>query len=286
MSCPPGQELAISTDTMVENVHFLPDDPPNTVGRKLLRCNLSDLAAMGARPHAYTLNVTIPSNSRYDDAWFGAFTAGLAEDQARYGVTLLGGDTTSTVGPLVLSATVFGRLQTGTALRRNGAKAGDGVWVTGSIGDAALGLLALQGKLPDPSGFLSERYHLPRPRTGLALNTIAHAAMDISDGLVQDCQHLANESAMAIAIQAEAVPTSTAAAALGSDWLELRLTGGDDYELLLTCAPEREKDLLQMCQAANVPVTRIGTVSSGQGVHVLDQNGIVMPLRKSGWQHF
>ncbi|MBS0994561.1 thiamine-phosphate kinase [Gluconobacter cerinus] len=286
ISCPSGQEMAISTDTMVENVHFLTDDPPETVGRKLLRCNLSDLAAMGAEPYAYTLNVTIPHASCYDDVWFSAFAAGLAEDQKLYGVTLLGGDTTSTAGPLVLSATVFGRLKKGTALRRSGAKAGDSLWVTGTIGDAALGLLALQGKISDPTGFLSERYRLPRPRTGLNLSGLVHAAMDISDGLIQDSGHIAAESGVAIDILADTVPASSAANALGSQWLEQRLTGGDDYELLLTCAPENESMLVQACSQRNVPVTRIGAIRSGAGVHVLNAEGQVMEIQKKGWQHF
>ncbi|MFT9449629.1 thiamine-phosphate kinase [Gluconobacter japonicus] len=286
ISCPLGQELAISTDTMVENVHFLSDDPPETLGRKLLRCNLSDIAAMGATPYAYTLNVTIPRNSRYNDSWFSAFVAGLSEDQARYGVTLLGGDTTSISGPLVLSATVFGRLHKGTALRRNGARPGDSLWVTGTIGDAALGLLALQGKISDSSGFLADRYRLPQPRTGLTLNGIVHAAMDISDGLIQDCQHIAEESEVAIDVLAEAVPASSEAKSLGPEWLEQRLTGGDDYELLLACAPEQENALIEISQKAYTPITRIGTVHSGKGVRVLDQNGQAIQFLKGGWQHF
>jgi len=286
ISCPPGQEMAISTDTMVKNVHFLSDDPPETLGRKLLRCNLSDIAAMGATPYAYTLNVTIPRNSRYNDSWFSAFVAGLSEDHARYGVTLLGGDTTSTSGPLVLSATVFGRLSKGTALRRNGARPGDSLWVTGTIGDAALGLLALQGKISDPSGFLADRYRLPQPRTGLALNGIVHAAMDISDGLIQDSQHIAEESEVAIDLLADAVPASPTAKALGPEWLEQRLTGGDDYELLLACPPEQENSLVTICREADVPVTQIGKVRSGSGVRALDQNGQVIQFLKGGWQHF
>ncbi|KXV35077.1 thiamine-monophosphate kinase [Gluconobacter thailandicus] len=286
ISCPLGQELAISTDTMVENVHFLPDDPPETLGRKLLRCNLSDIAAMGAAPYAYTLNVTIPRGPRHNDTWFSAFVAGLSEDHAQYGVTLLGGDTTSTSGPLVLSATVFGRLIKGTALRRNGAKPGDSLWVTGTIGDAALGLLALQGKISDPSGFLADRYRLPQPRTGLALNGIVHAAMDISDGLIQDCQHIAEESEVAIDLQAEAVPASPAAKTLGPAWLEQRLTGGDDYELLLACPPGHEHSLARICREAGVPVTRIGSVRSGRGVRALNRDGQVIQFLKGGWQHF
>lgn len=286
MRCPEGEEFAISTDTMVENIHFLPDDPPETLGRKLLRCNLSDLAAMGARPHAYTLNVTVPRGGRHDENWFAAFSRGLAEDQQRYGIHLIGGDTTSISGPLVLSATVFGLLRQNTALRRNNARPGDGIWVTGTIGDAALGLLVLQGKLKDPSGFLARRYHLPQPRTGLQLHGIVSAAMDISDGLIQDCGHIAEESGVQLVIEADAVPASSAAASLGHDWLMQRLCGGDDYELLLTCPPERSEALQAACQTADIPVHRVGTVRTGTGVRLLNADGRETVPQQGGWQHF
>ncbi|MFT8989176.1 MAG: thiamine-phosphate kinase [Gluconobacter albidus] len=286
MRCPEGEEFAISTDTMVENVHFLPDDPPETLGRKLLRCNLSDLAAMGARPHAYTLNVTVPRGGRHDESWFSAFSRGLAEDQRRYGVHLIGGDTTSISGPLVLSATVFGLLRQNTALRRNGARAGDDIWVTGTIGDAALGLLVLQGKLKDPSGFLTGRYHLPQPRTGLKLHGIVSAAMDISDGLIQDCGHIAAESGVQLVLESETVPASEAAVLLGQEWLMQRLCGGDDYELLITCPPERSQALQTACQTTHIPIHRIGKVQTGSGVRVLDAEGQDIVPEQDGWQHF
>ncbi|MEN3166030.1 thiamine-phosphate kinase [Gluconobacter sp. OJB] len=286
MRCPDGEEFAISTDTMVENVHFLPDDPPETLGRKLLRCSLSDLAAMGARPHAYTLNVTVPRGGRHDDNWFAAFSRGLAKDQKRYDVHLIGGDTTSISGPLVLSATVFGLLRQNRALRRNGARAGDDIWVTGTIGDAALGLMVLQGKLEDTSGFLAERYHLPQPRTGLKLHGIVSAAMDISDGLIQDCGHIAAESGVQLVLNAKAVPVSEAAASLGQTLLMHRLCGGDDYELLLTCPPERSHALQSACQDARTPVHRIGQVQTGRGVRLLDATGRDIVLEQGGWQHF
>ncbi|MBF0876215.1 thiamine-phosphate kinase [Gluconobacter cerevisiae] len=286
MRCPDGEEFAISTDTMVENVHFLPDDPPETLGRKLLRCNLSDLAAMGARPHAYTLNVTVPRGGRHDDNWFAAFSRGLAEDQKRYDVHLIGGDTTSISGPLVLSATVFGLLRQNRALRRNGARAGDDIWVTGTIGDAVLGLMVLQGKLEDTSGFLAERYHLPQPRTGLKLHRIVSAAMDISDGLIQDCGHIAAESGVQLVLNAKDVPVSEAAASLGQTLLMQRLSGGDDYELLLTCPPERSHALQSACQDAGIPVHRIGQVQTGRGVRLLDATGRDIVLEQGGWQHF
>ncbi|MBS1101975.1 thiamine-phosphate kinase [Gluconobacter sp. Dm-62] len=286
MRSPEGEEFAISTDTMVENVHFLPDDPPETLGRKLLRCNLSDLAAMGARPYAYTLNVTVPRGGRHDENWFDAFSRGLGDDQKRYGIHLIGGDTTSISGPMVLSATVFGLLRQNTALRRNSARPGDEIWVTGTIGDAALGLLVLQGRLEDPSGFLAERYHLPRPRTGLQLHGIVNAAMDISDGLIQDCGHIAEESGVQLAVEADVVPISRAAAACGPEWLMQCLCGGDDYELLLTCPPDRSVALQEACRASNISVHRIGAVHKGAGVRLLDAKGQDIVPEQGGWQHF
>ncbi|WP_068172631.1 thiamine-phosphate kinase [Neokomagataea thailandica] len=283
---PPEQVIAISTDTMVENVHFLPDDPVETLGRKLLRCNLSDLAAMGATPLGYTLNLTLPRDRSFSDAWFSAFCGGLAEDQKHYNIPLLGGDTTSINGPLVLNATIYGGVRPEHALRRNGAQLGDDVWVTGTIGDAALGLLALQGKLADPDGTFSARYHLPLPRVHLPLGGLAHAAMDISDGLIQDCAHIARASGVMLYINADHVPASPAAAALGAEYLKHRLSGGDDYELLLCVPTERAEALQQLCAAHHVPITRIGTVRKGQGVHVHDHADHTLTFEKTGWLHF
>ena len=286
LSSLPGEEFAISTDTMVEGVHFLPNDPPGTIGRKLLRCNLSDLAAMGAKPHAYTLNVTIPRNGRYSESWFDAFSQGLAADQDQYRIFLLGGDTTSIDGPLVLSATVYGRLKIGTALHRNSAKPGDGVWVTGTIGDAALGLQVLQGKLHDETGFLANRYHLPQPRTGVPLYGLVSTAMDISDGLIQDCGHIAQESGVSLHINAANIPLSTAAQQLGESVQALCMSGGDDYELLMTCPPQNESALVEAFRLHGIMISRIGEVVPGSQVRVIDAHGHDIILDKIGWQHF
>jgi thiamine-monophosphate kinase len=167
MTPPPGRQLVLTADAMVAGVHFLPDDPPDLIGRKLLRVNLSDLAAKGALPLNYLMTVSTPKNT--PDTWFAGFAAGLAQDQATYGVTLLGGDTTSTPGPISLSLTIIGHVAPGTAVHRFGAHAGDDIWVTGTIGDGALGLAVALGKLSDPSGFLLDRYRLPQPRVGLEL---------------------------------------------------------------------------------------------------------------------
>ena len=239
---PPGRELVITADAMVAGVHFLPDDPAETVGRKLLRVNLSDIAAKGAIPLGYLLTVSAPRAT--PDAWFARFAAGLAVDQAAFAVPLLGGDTTSTPGPISLSLTLIGHVAPDQAPSRAGAQAGDGIWVTGTIGDGALGLAVAEGRLADPSGFLLGRYRLPQPRLGLAVGSYASAAMDVSDGLVQDLSHICRASNLAAEIDATLLPLSEPARIAGPDWRLACLTGGDDYEILLAVPPSREAALL------------------------------------------
>jgi thiamine-monophosphate kinase len=275
----------LTVDAMVAGVHFLPDDPADLVGRKLLRVNLSDLAAKGATPLGYLMTVSAPRAT--PDAWFAGFAAGLAADQAEFAVTLLGGDTTSTPGPISLSLTIVGHVAPGQMVRRTGARAGDGIWVTGTIGDGALGLAVARGKLADPTGHLLGRYRLPRPRLGLPIAGIAAAGMDVSDGLVQDLGHLCRAAGLAAEIEAPLVPLSDAARAAGPDWLTTCLTGGDDYELLLAVPPAREAALQQAAQAAGMPVTRIGSFHPGPpGVMVRDPAGQAIPLDRPGWSHF
>ncbi len=276
---PPGRDLVLSADTMVAGVHFFPDDPPDLVARKLLRVNMSDLAAKGAAPLGYLLTVSVPRTT--PDSWFAAFAAGLAEDQARFGIALLGGDTTSTPGPVSLSATVIGTVATGAMVRRAGAVPGDGIWVTGRIGDGALGLAVAQGRLADPDGRLLRRYRLPDPRLGLVSPAFAHAAMDISDGLVQDLRHLCRASGCGAVIEAGQVPRAD----LGPEWLETCLTGGDDYELLCAVPPACEAGLLERALACDIPVARIGTCVTGSAVTVM-RDGIALTLGRGGFSHF
>ncbi len=280
---PPGRELVVSADAMVGGVHFLPDDPPETIGRKLLRVNLSDLAAMGAMPLGYFLTVSVRKDTAAD--WFEAFAAGLALDQAAFGISLLGGDTTRTPGPVSLSATVIGHVAPGAALRRQGARPGDLLWVTGTIGDGALGLRALRGEIADPDGYLAARYHLPQPRLGLSLAGIVSAAMDVSDGLVQDCEHLCRASDVAATIELGRVPLSAPARRAASP--HLCVTGGDDYELLLAVPPAQEASLLAECGRAGVLITQIGALTTGSpSVTVLDESGRIVALQTKGWSHF
>jgi len=283
---PPGRELVLTVDAMVASVHFLPDDPPDLVGRKLLRVNLSDIAAMGAVPFAYLMTVAAPRAT--PDAWFAGFAAGLMRDQAEFGVALLGGDTTATPGPLTLSLTLLGHIAPGEAVRRRGARPGDGVWVTGTIGDGALGLAVATGRLEDTSGFLLDRYRLPRPRVGFAICGIASAGMDISDGLVQDLGHVCRASGVAAEIEAARLPLSDAARRAGPAWLATCLTGGDDYELLLAVPPERDAVLQALARDAGIGVTAIGRFCDGDPgeVRVRDAAGGLMNFDIGGWSHF
>ncbi len=282
---PPGRELVLTCDAMVAGVHFLPDDPPDQVGRKLLRVNLSDLAAKGAAPLGYLMTVSAPRTT--PDEWFARFAAGLAQDQREYRITLLGGDTTSTPGPISLSLTAIGHVAAGQAVHRSGAMPGDGIWVTGTIGDGALGLAVARGRLADPTGLLLSRYRLPQPRVGLTIAGIASAGMDISDGLVQDLGHICRASGVMGEIEAQLVPLSEPARAAGPDWFATCLTGGDDYELLLAIAPGREAELLQAANTSGVAVTRIGSFCSGPPtVVVRGDDGKPLPVGSGGWSHF
>ncbi|MBO1074333.1 thiamine-phosphate kinase [Roseomonas marmotae] len=288
---PPGREMVLAADAMVSGVHFLPDDPPETIGRKLLRTNLSDLAAMGAAPLGYLLTTILPRG--ITPGWLEGFAAGLAEDQKEFGVVLLGGDTTSTPGPISLSLTILGHVAPGQAIRRVGAGPGQDVWVSGTIGDGALGLAVLLGEVPGgATGHLAGRYRLPRPRLALgqALVGLATAAMDVSDGLVQDLGHLCRASGCGAEIGAGRVPLSAEAAALLADrpaLLPRVLTGGDDYELLFAAPPEAAAEIEARAAACGVAVTRIGRFLTGEPeVVVRDAEGGVLPIHHGGWSHF
>ncbi len=291
LDLPPGRQLVLAADAMVAGVHFLPEDPPETVGAKLLRVNLSDLAAMGATPLGYLMTAALPRAT--PDSWIAGFAAGLAADQATFGLTVLGGDTVSTMGPITLSLTILGLVAPGQALRRRGARPGDAVWVSGTIGDGALGLRVLQGRLAaDAAGHLAARYRRPEPRLalGAGLAGLALAAMDVSDGLVQDLGHLCRAAGCGAVIEAAAVPLSPAArAAIRADpaLLPLALTGGDDYELLFAAPAAAAATVLARAAAAGVAATRIGRFVAGPAeVAVLGEDGAKLDLLTGGWSHF
>ncbi|MEI9982647.1 MAG: thiamine-phosphate kinase [Aliidongia sp.] len=282
-----GDRLVMTADAIVEGVHFLPDDPPDLVARKLLRCNLSDLAAMAAVPQGYVMTMALPA--RCDDHWVERFAEGLRADQAEFGIHLLGGDSVSTPGPITLTVTAFGRVAAGGEVRRSGARPGDIVYVSGTIGDGALGLLAATGRLvgldPRERDYLADRYRVPRPRLALgrALSGVASAMMDISDGLVGDLEHIAEASDVAAVIDASLLPLSTAATSVlaeAVEHVETVLTGGDDYELLFTAPPDAA-----LPEIPGVPVTAIGRIEAGSGARVLDRDGGDLPLGRRGFRH-
>ena len=293
LSTSKGKDLVLTKDVMVAGVHFLDSDMAGDVARKLLRVNLSDLAAMGAAPVGYLLATFWPED--LPPIWIERFVEGLALDQDEFHVGLLGGDTVRTPGPLTLSLTAIGEVEAGKALRRNGAAEGDLVVVSGTIGDGALGLLAAEDKLsdldPTHQEYLADRYHLPEPRLALgqALVGKATSCIDISDGLVADMAHITQESGLGAVIDWAKVPLSDAAeAALDSsgDLIETVLTGGDDYELAFTLPAERRDDLVKLAKKGGVPLTVIGEMVAGEGVRVRTEDGSDMPLTARGWQHF
>lgn len=293
-----GNELVVKTDTIVADVDFLPDEPADLVARKALRVNLSDLAAKGATPRAYLLDLVLPST--VDETWIANFAAGLAHDQAEYGVHLIGGDMSSTSGPITIAVTAMGEVPVGRVIRRGGAQTGDTIFVTGTIGDAALGLSVLRAALPSldvaSAAFLVDRYRLPQPRVALgpALMGMATAALDISDGLVADLRHLCTVSRLSAVIEAWSVPLSSAARVVidgDSQYLATALTGGDDYEILFTAAPSAIARISELSRRFNTPITPIGCMTAlSEGaqpdVVVLDNMGQPLSFASEGWTHF
>jgi thiamine-monophosphate kinase len=270
---PAGQSLVVTTDTIVEGVHFLFDDPPDLIARKLLRVNLSDLAAKRARPWGYFLNTTWPAEM--EPTYVQAFVKGLAQDQAEFGLKLFGGDTTSTKGPVILSATLIGLVEQGAMLRRNGARAGDLLQVSGTIGDGALGLEALQSDDPRLADLI-ERYRLPQPRFDLAHALgAAHACADVSDGLIADAGHLAEASGLAVTIALDRIPLSGTASEWAGEGVQGLIdltTAGDDYELVCA-APEPLPGF-----------SVIGSFQVGQGIRVTYEDKPV-ELARTGYRH-
>lgn len=292
---PADRDLVYTLDTIVAGVHYLPDDPPDLVARKLLRVNLSDLAAMGARPRGYLLSTALARDAGED--WIAGFAEGLRADQDTYGIGLLGGDTTAMPGPTTLSMTAIGEVPCGRALRRSGGRPGDALYVSGRIGDSALGLKVALGELapddPTDQAALMERYRLPQPRLGLGQalleRDLARAALDVSDGLIADLGHLCSASGTGAEITAAAVPLSAAAQRLverDSDLLTTALTGGDDYELAFAAVPENADALAALAAALDLPLTRIGRLTESGGVRVVDGQGGDLDLTRPGWTHF
>ena len=290
---PAGAGLVVTKDLMVAGVHYPEGEEPAILARRLLRVNLSDLAAMGAEARSYALGLALPE--AVSEAWVEGFAAGLARDQDEFGVTLIGGDTVATQGPAVLSLTAFGTVAGGACLTRAGAAPGDDIHVSGTVGDATLGLRAVQGGLaalpPEDRAALAGRFRLPEPRLalGAALVGVATGAIDVSDGLLADLGHICTESGVAARIRANAVPLSEPARrtlAGGETAIADLVTGGDDYELLFTAPPSAREAVEDLGQRLGGPLTRIGTIEDGQGVTVVGDDGRPLSLPRAGYQHF
>ena len=293
IDCPLGMRLVVTVDAMVEGVHYLPDDPPDLVARKLLRVNLSDLAAMGAIPRYYFLTTALPVS--LGDDWVGRFAEGLRRDQDAFAIHLLGGDSVATKGPPVLSLTAIGEVEAGREVRRSGACVGDRIWVSGTIGDAFLGLAVLRGGYPELASehraALISRFQLPEPRTALGprLADIAHAMLDVSDGLLADLGHICQASGVGAEVALAALPLSRPARRLAAADPELPVrlaSGGDDYELLFTAPPEASKTLGNLAAELGVPITEIGKIGGGNRVRLLDAGGKELPVETAGYRHF
>jgi thiamine-monophosphate kinase len=292
-----GDDLVVTTDAIVEGVHFLAEDPPDTIARKALRVNLSDLAAKGATPAGFVLTLALREAS---DAWLAPFARGLGEDAKSFGCALLGGDTVSTPGPVMISITAFGRVPPSKLVHRSGAMPGDRVVITGTIGDAALGLDILRrgaaaAALADDAAakqLLVERYRIPQPRNALAkaVRDHAHAAMDVSDGLAGDLAKLCDASGVSAVVDARSVPLSAVTANLlarGVVGIEAIVSGGDDYEILCAIPEHRFGAFTQAASLAGVSVTPIGAVVAGASApRFVDGNGGVIALPRLSWSHF
>jgi len=274
----PGHDLIATTDSITQGIDFFAADPAEAIAQKAIRVNLSDLAAKGAEPAGYLLNLSLPRDVA--EGWLEAFASGLARDQKEFGLSLLGGDTGATDGPLSIAVTAIGHVPPGKMIKRSGARVGDAVYVTGTIGDSGGGLAIIKGEAKagqDDMNYLTGRYRVPQPpvKFALQLRDMAHAGVDVSDGLIADLSHIASASGVRILVEGELVPLSAPLKALwGKDALLRAVAAGDDYQIAFTGAPDMTG-----------PFTRIGKVVPGEGVALfLDGREISIP--KMGYRHF
>jgi thiamine-monophosphate kinase len=283
----PGMQLAVSTDMLVEGRHFLSTVAPDRLGHKALAVNLSDLAACGAEPLAFTLALSLP---RADEAFVAPLAQGLLALADAHGIELVGGDTTA--GPLNLCITVMGQVPAGQALLRSGAQVGDDLWVSGTLGDARLALEVFRGAVALPGDqfdTVRRAMEMPQPRValGLALRGVARSAIDLSDGLVGDLGHILQRSGVAAVVDVDSLPRSAVLAALPPALQHLcLLAGGDDYELLFTAAPTQRSAVLAAGQRVGVQLSRCGRIESGSGLRTVDGAGRPLTTSFSGFDHF
>ncbi|NHZ38631.1 thiamine-phosphate kinase [Massilia aquatica] len=285
----PGMQMAISSDMLVEDRHFFAGADARMLGHKCLAVNLSDLAAMGARPVAFTLALALPAA---EPAWLGAFAAGLFALADLHGCELIGGDTTK--GPLTICITIFGELAPGHALRRDAAIAGDDIWISGTLGDARLALAGYRKEyaLDDAAQRMAgTRMHMPTPRVALGLALadarLAHAAIDISDGLVGDLGHILAASNAGASLNVDALPAGQVLAAQPQALRrQFCAAGGDDYELCFSAAPQQRAAILAAGAASGTAVTRVGTIDAAPGLRLMDAQGRPLDLQLAGFDHF
>lgn len=282
-----GEDLVLTKDLLVAGRHFFSDDAPDLIARKLMRVNLSDLAAMGAEPRGFLLGLA--AESGFDPHWVRRFAGGLARDIQEFQCPLWGGDTVSGAGRMVLSLTAIGAVPTGGALLRSGAQSGDLVFVSGTLGDAALGLQGIRGEI-EAVPELTERYYLPQPRLalGVRLRGLASACIDVSDGFLADLGHICSTSGVGARVRAQALPVSAA----GQRLIDLKphllssvATGGDDYELVVTAPPDRRGAIEAAANALGVPMTVVGEIKAGEGVSLVDAADAPLQLTGTGFQH-
>ena len=286
-----ARNIVVTTDMLVSGVHFLDDTPAASIAAKALRSNLSDLAAMAAEPFAYTLSLALPQHP--GDDWLDGFSQALGVEQQMFSIALIGGDTVSTSGPLSMCITAFGRVEPGRELRRSGAKPGDLVFVSGDIGASAMGLRVLRGEVEGLSEaeaeILVQRHYRPQPRIDLArgLGGLAHSAIDISDGLVQDLGHICRHSGLGARIEIKRIPiTDTVMKASGGNMVDV-LGGGEDYELLFTAPAANRIVVEEAANKANVDVTVIGEMHESEGIKLIDADGDEISADGiSGFRHF
>nr|WP_220805473.1 thiamine-phosphate kinase [Achromobacter sp. UMC46] len=286
---PPGEQVATSTDLLLEGRHFFPDVDPRALGHKALAVNLSDLAAMGARPIGCVLGLALP---RLDEPWLAAFADGFHALAAAHGCPLIGGDTTRSAHDLAISVTVFGAVPAGQALRRDGAQVGDDIWVSGELGAADVAYRLLDGQYPADAALLAAtrgalEWPQPQVALGLALRGIAHAAIDLSDGLLQDLGHILAASRVGACVEFDRMPAAAALAAMDAAPLQRAVLGGGDvYQLCFTAPAARRDAVLAAGRAANARVTRIGQTLAQPGLIVLDGQGRPMTALPAGFDHF
>lgn len=283
-----GMDLAVSTDTMVSGTHFFPDVDPETLGHKALAVNLSDMAAMGAMPYWATLALTVPD---VNHEWLAKFAKGFFDLAEEFGVSLIGGDTTR--GPLTMTVTIMGEVPAGASLRRSGAKAGNDIWVSGNLGDAALAVAHRRGLLKLAEGDYMEAVMrlyepIPRVKLGQALRGLATSAIDISDGLLSDLGHICALSKVGATVECERLPVS----AIGAGHIDTPaglaavVAGGDDYELCFTAPASARDSIEDLTEVLGIPLTRIGEIRRGKGVSLLGEDDRPITIDGRGFDHF